>query len=81
MYSIFTPSVAFSKSMCHEHHFKARQHYRNKKSNLKHKSHLYYFILLWCFLSVVNAKSEQDINYSDRTRLSEDKNSFAAKGK
>jgi len=65
--------------MCHEHHFKGRQHYRNKKSNLKHKSHLY-FILLWCFLSVVNAKSEQDINYSDRTRYSEDKNSFAAKG-
>ena len=79
MYSVFTPSVAFSKSMCHEHHFKARQRFRNEKSNLKHKTYMC-FILLCCFLSVVNAKSEQDLNYSDRTRSSDDKNSFVAKG-
>ena len=83
MCTVFTPSVAFSTASCHEHHSQARQgndkRFKKVKKVFKYKTYMYIF-LLCCSFSVVISKSEKDLDYSDKTRISEDRSSFEAKG-
>ena len=84
MYNTPTPSVAFSTALCHEHHSKSR-HERVKqisKVNIISYKTCMFFILLCCSLSVVIVKSDSDdLEYGDRTRSSNERNSFTTKGK
>ena len=84
MYKIPTPSVAFSTALCHEHHSKSR-HERVKqisKVNIISYKTCMFFILLCCSLSVVIVKSDsEDLKHGDRTRISNERSSFSAKGK
>ena len=83
MYSESTPSVAFSKASCHEHHSKSRHERLKRNSKVKniwsYKTCMY-LILLCGFLCVVIAKSDETLVNSDNTRNSGDRSSFTAKG-